>query len=130
MRKGLRPAVLSPESESDQVSGWMHTGMHVPKGCEREIFKVEQKRYPYLRVRESGVPDQRTWSVLLRRATAAGQRLPLVLQSGAAQAAVTMSMAFAAAAAAAAAGTTAAAAGAARLGGFGVCGRGRGQCSG
>ena len=57
VRKGLRPAVLSPESESDQVSGWLHTGMHVPNGGEREMFMVEQKRYPYLRVHESGVPD-------------------------------------------------------------------------
>jgi hypothetical protein len=37
VRAGLRPASLSPESESDQVSGWLHTGMHVPRGGEREM---------------------------------------------------------------------------------------------
>ena len=58
--KGLAhscPTVVSPESDVDQVSGLLDTGMHMPVGGEREMWEIEQRRYPYLRVDVSGIPN-------------------------------------------------------------------------
>ena len=54
---GLSPTVLSPDSECDQVSGWLHTGMHVPDGSEAAMWAIEQKRYPHLVVNVSRIPN-------------------------------------------------------------------------
>jgi hypothetical protein len=55
--RGLGKAELSPVSEVAQVSGVLHTGMHMPVGGESELWTIEQARHPHLRVGVSGIPN-------------------------------------------------------------------------